>query len=173
MRRWSAVFLDRDGTLNVKPPEGQYVLSPDGLVLLPGAAEAVRRLRRAGLSVYVVTNQRGVATGRLSAAALHAVHGRLTALLAAEGTGVDGLYACLHDRDSCACRKPLPGLLQQAAAAHPGLDLSRAVMVGDAASDVAAGAAVGATTVRLAATADHLATVTVRSLREAADWLLG
>ncbi|GAA0492343.1 hypothetical protein Ade02nite_68960 [Paractinoplanes deccanensis] len=172
MRRWSAVLLDRDGTVNVKAPEGEYVSGPAQLTLLPGTGRAVRRLREAGIPVYVVTNQRGVARGKLTMRDLDAVHERLVALLRAEGAELDGIYACVHEAGRCDCRKPLPGLLRQVARDHPGVDLTRSAMVGDAASDVAAGAAAGCTTVRLAATPDAAATVTVRALPDAVGWLL-
>ncbi len=169
MTRWSAVLLDRDGTVNVKAPEGSYVTAPGQLALLPGAGAAVRRLRAAGVPVFVVTNQRGVARGLMSRDDLDAVHARLLSLL---DTGIDGIYACVHEAGACDCRKPLPGLLHRVAREHPGVDLRRSAMVGDAASDVAAGAAAGCTTVRLAAVPDPAATVTAGSLAEAVTWLL-
>ena len=172
MSRWSAVFLDRDGTLNVKAPEGQYVTTPDGLVLLPGVASAVRRLNASGALVFVVTNQRGVARGLMSRGDLDSVHERLVELLRTGGVSVDGIYVCDHDHGACECRKPLPGLLRQVAAARPEIELARSAMVGDAASDVAAGAAAGCVTIRLADAPDPAATTTVRSLPEAVDWLL-
>lgn len=157
----STVFLDRDGTLNVKAPEGCYVASPADLVLLPGAADAVLRLNRAGVFVVLVTNQRGIARGLVSPAAHIRVMDRLEEELASVGARIDAVYVCPHERDSCDCRKPAPGLLLQAARAHPGIDLSDAVTVGDAESDIGAGAAAGTRTIRLAARpvasrADHV-----------------
>src|ERR1022692_2999519 len=108
------VFLDRDGTLNVKPPDGEYIERPEALELLPGAADAVRMLNRAGLWAGVVTNQRGVALGRMSAEDLDAVHERFRYLLRLEGAFVDAIYACPHQIGTCACRKPHPGLLLRA-----------------------------------------------------------
>src|ERR1700751_1057661 len=88
----SWVFLDRDGTLNVKPPAGEYIERPDALRLVPGAAEAGRMLNGAGLWTGVATNQRGVALGRMSSADLAAVHARLRELLAEEGAVLDAIY---------------------------------------------------------------------------------
>jgi D-glycero-D-manno-heptose 1,7-bisphosphate phosphatase len=136
-------FLDRDGTINVKPPEGDYVTRPEDLALLPGAAEAIGRLNAAGWLVVVVTNQRGVALGRMTAADLAAVHARLEAELAAAGARLNGIYACLHDEDSCDCRKPATGLFEQARADHPGIDLAEAVMIGDSWRDMDAARALG------------------------------
>lgn len=142
-----AVFLDRDGVLNRKMPEGDYVKRPEELEILPGAGRAIERLRAAGFVVLVVTNQRGVARGLMSPEDLFAVTETLWAGLAADGQAPDGQYACLHDKaDRCGCRKPAPGMLL-AAADERGLDLGRSWMVGDRESDIAAGVAAGCRTV--------------------------
>ncbi|HEV3001502.1 MAG TPA: HAD family hydrolase [Solirubrobacteraceae bacterium] len=145
----AAAFLDRDGTINVKAPEGEYVETPEEVVLLPGAAAAIRVLNEAGVSVVVVTNQRGIALGRMTEDDLEAVHARLASLLAAEGARVDAWYHCPHDRGECSCRKPGTAMLERAAREH-GIELRRSVMIGDSESDVEAGRRVGARTVRLA-----------------------
>lgn len=149
MTALDAVFLDRDGTLNVRAPDGAYVTRPEDLVLLPGAAAAVRRLNDRRIPVLLVTNQRCIARGLLTEAGYAAVAARLRALLADFGARLDGEYVCPHESTACGCRKPLPGLLRQAAADRPALRLDRCALVGDAESDVAAGRAVGARTVRL------------------------
>jgi D-glycero-D-manno-heptose 1,7-bisphosphate phosphatase len=166
--RYSTYFLDRDGTINVKAPEGAYVAAPDEVVLLPGAADAIRRLNDAGRLVVVVTNQRGVARGSMTVEDVERVNNRLAALLAAHDAHVDAFYVCPHSSDSCDCRKPLPGLLLRAASEH-GIILDAAVMVGDSASDVAAGRAAGVTTVRLAGAADPEADLTVADLATAVE----
>lgn len=153
--RW--VFLDRDGTLNVKPPAGEYVERPEELKLLPGAAEGVRMLNGAGVWTGVVTNQRGVALGRMSADDLDAVHGRLSHLLQLEGAFVDAIYACPHQIGACACRKPQPGLLLKAQGNHPALDFARAAIVGDSPSDMQAGRLLGLTTVLISGSGEDLA----------------
>jgi D-glycero-D-manno-heptose 1,7-bisphosphate phosphatase len=144
------VFLDRDGTLNVKRPRGSYVAHPDQLELLPGAAAAVARLNRAGLRTCLVTNQRGIALGLMSNADLDAVHERLVALLGAEGGRLDAIYACPHEEGQCSCRKPAPGLLLRAQAEQPEIDFARSVIVGDAATDMQVGRALGLHTVMIA-----------------------
>ena len=146
-----AVFIDRDGTLT---EEVGYVNHPDRLRLLPRSAEAIRRLNAAGVAAVVVTNQAGIARGYFSEEVLQAVNASLVAQLSAAGARLDGIYACLHHptegeppyRAQCDCRKPLPGLLTRAAAALD-LDLKASVMVGDKASDLVPGRAVGARTV--------------------------
>ena len=173
VNRLDAVFLDRDGTLNVKAGEGAYVTTPDQLVLLPGAGAAVRRLNQAGVEVILVTNQRCIARGLLSPAGYAAVADHLRRLLAAAGARLDAEYFCPHEGGGCPCRKPLPGLLRAAAADQPNLDLAYSALVGDAESDVQAGLAAGVTTVRLAppgtVTAAHHRCADVGS---AVDWLL-
>lgn len=151
MNRRPAVFLDRDGTIN---EQMGYVNHLSRFVLLPGVAQAVRLLNEHGIPAVVVTNQSGLARGYFPPALLDAVHAEMERLLAAEGARIDGIYVCPHHpeakvaqyRQSCRCRKPLPGLLEQAAAdLH--LDLARSFIVGDRWSDLECGVLVGATPV--------------------------
>lgn len=156
------VFLDRDGTINVKAPEGDYVKSWEEFEFLPGAVDAVRALHEAGRRVVIVTNQRGIALGRMTEADLDEIHERM---LDAIGPGaVAAVYHCPHDDGECDCRKPRPGMLLRAAAEIPGVDLANATVIGDSDSDVEAGRAVGANTIRIGADA--------ASLAEAVRWLL-
>lgn len=141
-----AVFLDRDGTLNI---EKEYLFRIEEFEFVPGAVEAIRLLNRAGLLVVVVTNQSGIARGYYGEADLRRLHRHVDALLAAEGARVDAWYHCPHHpdgrepyRQQCDCRKPLPGMLRLAAREH-GIDLAASWMVGDKAADVAAGLAAG------------------------------
>jgi D-glycero-D-manno-heptose 1,7-bisphosphate phosphatase len=169
----TTAFLDRDGTLNRKASGDGYVTSPEALQLLPGAGQAVRRLNDAGVCVVVVTNQRCVHRGLLDEAGLSAIHDRLRSALAAHHARVDAIYACTHALDGCRCRKPWPGLLIDASRQLPGIDLARAVTVGDAETDVAAGIAAGTATVRLAGTgATSAADVVLPDLTAAVDWIL-
>lgn len=147
--RWQAVFLDRDGTINVKAPEGAYVNRPEDVELLPGAAAAIARLNRAAVPVVLVTNQRWMSRpGERVEERYAATHARLVELLAREDATLDRAYHCPHAADSCACRKPGAGMLLDAAR-DMGLDLRSTAIVGDAATDVLAGRVVGATTVLL------------------------
>jgi D-glycero-D-manno-heptose 1,7-bisphosphate phosphatase len=143
-RSW--VLLDRDGTIN-RQTKGAYVLSPDAMVLLPGAAEGLHAMRAAGFGLAVVSNQAPVARGWITQAELGAVNDRLRTLLEADGVELDGIYCCPHDRDDgCACRKPEPGLLLRAAD-ELGFEPQDAVLVGDKGSDIEAGRRLGATTI--------------------------
>jgi len=150
-RRIQWVFLDRDGTLNAKAPDGEYVERPQALELLPGVAEAIKKLNQAGIWTGVVTNQRGVALGRMSIEDLDAIHVWLRHLLSLDGAYLDAIYACTHQIGTCDCRKPDPGLLLRAQREHPGLDFARAAIVGDSASDVQTGKRLGLMTVLLSA----------------------
>ena len=143
-----AVFLDRDGVLNpMVERSGRWraPLSMDMFHLYPWAAESVARLRAAGLLTLVVTNQPELSTGELSPAVLDAMHERLR-----REAGVDAVYVCPHGgADRCACRKPSPGLLLQAAREW-GVDVAGSFMVGDRYRDVDAGRAAGCVTILVA-----------------------
>lgn len=143
------MFLDRDGTLNVNAPEGCYISAPSALRLLPGTGRSVRRLNEAGILVLVVTNQRGVALGKMTLADVDRVNQELQRRLRRSGARVDRFYVCPHEAGTCRCRKPLPALLLRANRDYPRLHLPRCVAVGDTESDVEAGLAAGCTAIRL------------------------
>jgi D-glycero-D-manno-heptose 1,7-bisphosphate phosphatase len=143
-----AVFLDRDGTINV---DKGYQGTPEIMELLPGAAGAVRRLNEAGLFTVVVTNQSIVARGLVTEGLVRSLNDRVVELVAEGGGRIDSVYYCPHHPDftgPCECRKPAPGMLLQAAREHD-LDLSRSYLVGDWWSDIGAGRAAGVRTVLL------------------------
>jgi histidinol-phosphate phosphatase family protein len=145
----AAVFLDRDGTII---EDTGFVRNPETVRLLPDAAEAIARLRTAGLAVVVVTNQSGLARGLITPAQYAAVEARVTQLLAQSGAVLDGVYVCPHHPSvtgHCACRKP-GTLLYQQAAAELGLDLSRSWWVGDRIRDVLPARAYGGRALLLA-----------------------
>ena len=144
----STVFLDRDGTINVKRPEGEYVTSPAELVLLPGAARAVAQLNAAGIRTVLVTNQSWLSRRAGDSARYAAVHARLTLLLAAGGARLDAAYHCPHAPATCECRKPHPGMLRRAAREHR-IELDKAIVIGDSDSDLMAGRAAGTSTILL------------------------
>jgi len=144
-----AVFLDRDGVLNERPPEHEYVRSAAGFRWLPGAPEAVAAITGAGFRPIVVSNQRGIARGLLTWETLAEIEELIRARL--PNVGVQGIafYYCPHDVDEgCSCRKPEPGLILRAAEEHE-IDLRASVMVGDSWHDVEAGRRAGCRTVLL------------------------
>ena len=132
------VFLDRDGVINRKLPQHHYVTHPDDLVLCPGAGAAIAGLNKQQKTVIVVTNQRGIALGLFSEQQLGIVHQRLHALLQAVGAHLDAIYYCPHAPDSCDCRKPLPGMFQQAFKVFPSASPANSIMVGDSLTDMQA-----------------------------------
>jgi D-glycero-D-manno-heptose 1,7-bisphosphate phosphatase len=130
-----AVFLDRDGTIVEDPG---FLHEPEKVTLLPGAAEAIRRLNIADYRVVIVTNQSGIARGRYTIDDYEAVQRRLVELLAARGARIDGAYVCPHHPQlsgPCDCRKPGLKLFREAAEAFD-VDFSRSWWVGDRLSDV-------------------------------------
>jgi D-glycero-D-manno-heptose 1,7-bisphosphate phosphatase len=154
-----AVFLDRDGVINAGAPDLDSGLleSPLRIAdvrLLPGVPAALRALARAGHALVCVTNQPAAAKGKASVAELLAVHRRVLELLARDGTRLDASRLCPHHPDGivpelsgpCACRKPAPGMLLDAAA-ELALDLRASWMIGDTDADVRAGHRVGCKTV--------------------------
>ncbi|MBI5562263.1 MAG: HAD family hydrolase [Deltaproteobacteria bacterium] len=129
----AAVFLDRDGTINV---DTGYLGDPADVALIDGAAEAVAALNRAGIKAIVISNQSGVGRGFFTDADAARVTERLVELLAQAGARLDGMYYCPHRPDEdCRCRKPRTGLVEAAAAEH-GIDLERSCVIGDKASDI-------------------------------------
>lgn len=146
-----AVFLDKDGTLVDNVP---YNVDPAQLRLTPKAIEGLGLLQHHGWSLVLVSNQSGLARGLFDWAALSRLLTALDRLLADEGIRLAGFHVCPHlpamdpERPACPCRKPAPGLLHQAAAAH-GIDLRRSWMVGDILDDVEAGRRAGCRTVLL------------------------
>lgn len=169
------VFLDRDGVLNRAVVRAGKPYPPADLSefeVLPGAAEACGTLRAAGFLLVVVTNQPDVARGKQSRAAVEALNRELRARV-----DVDEIRVCYHDDgDGCDCRKPLPGLLLQAALDLGG-DLASSFMVGDRWRDIEAGRRAGCRTILV--DYDYSETIPtppdrrVASLAEAAEWILG
>ena len=139
------LFLDRDGVLNEKAPEGCYITTPYQLRMLPGAAAslAVLSAELPGLRIAIVTNQRGIARSVLSWEALEAVHAALHSELAAVGVSVDHIAVCPHDVGQCDCRKPDTGLIRGVLEAWPDATAARSAMVGDSAVDIIAGHRLG------------------------------
>jgi D-glycero-D-manno-heptose 1,7-bisphosphate phosphatase len=135
--------LDRDGTIIA---ERHYLSDPNEVELIPGAAEALKELQDMGLGLLVVTNQSAMARGFFDKTHLDLIHQRLSALLGAYGVHLDGIYVCPHmPEDNCSCRKPRPGLVEQAIK-DLNFDPKLCFVVGDKACDIELGRRVGATT---------------------------
>lgn len=172
MRR--AVFLDRDGVINRAIVQNGNPYPPSGLdelEILPGVPEALARLRAAGFRLIVVTNQPDVARGKQTRKAVETIHQVLQAQLP-----LDEFRVCYHDdADGCACRKPAPGMLLDAAK-DVDLELAKSFMVGDRRCDIEAGRRAGCTTILIdyhyAETERSQPHARVSSLPEAVGWIL-
>ena len=144
----SAVFLDRDGVINV---DHGYVSTWEQFEFLPGASEALRELQDAGYLLIIVSNQSGIGRGYYSERDLHTLNQAIAEHLDSTlGVTLSGFYHCPHHpteaegefRQQCDCRKPAPGMIQQAALDH-GIDVKTSLLVGDKDSDIEAGRAAG------------------------------
>ena len=178
-----AVFLDRDGTII---EECGYLTRLDDLALFPWAIDSLRLLKRAGFLIVVITNQSAVARGMIDETFVHAVHAEIDRRLRGTGAAIDGYYYCPHlvdskidrFRQSCRCRKPAPGMIEQACR-DLDLDPSRSFTVGDRWLDVACGKAAGTRTLlvrsgseREEAPPDLRADAILSNLVEAVGWIL-
>ncbi len=168
-RDLTTVLLDRDGVLNQKMPEGRYVERWEDFHVLPGVPEAIARLNQAGLRVIVVSNQRGIALGLYTAADVDAIHAGFQTLLNQQGAHVDGFFYCPHLVGQCTCRKPLPGLFEQAVEAFPTITAATSVMMGDSLVDMEFGRRLGIATVLIEGEIGQ-AGGTVKIARECADF---
>ena len=128
------LFLDRDGVINVKPPDGQYVCDWDNFVFIPEIIDWIKLFKTLQFLVVVVTNQRGVARGLLSQSQLTTIHERMRAALADQGAALDDVFYCPHEKDACDCRKPRPGMIL-AAREKWNIDLADSLFIGDSKSD--------------------------------------
>jgi D-glycero-D-manno-heptose 1,7-bisphosphate phosphatase len=142
-----AIFLDRDGVLNVAVL-GKYVNCADDLTVFPFAGSAISIFNELGYKCYVITNQSGIAKGHFGLSALCEIHMKMSREIKAVGGKIERFYTCPHNPDDpmCECRKPKPGNILTCAKEND-IDLSKSFMVGDAPSDIEAGRAAGCHTV--------------------------
>ena len=174
-----AAFLDRDGTINV---DVDYLSRVEDVRLLPGAAEAVRRLGEAGLLRVIISNQSAVARGMITEETLEALNGEIARQLGEHDAGIDAVYCCPHLPDGavaayareCDCRKPKPGLFTRAAR-DLDIDIAASFCVGDSERDLIAAQAAGCGTLILIANErpdGTIADAVVPGLLEAVEWVL-
>lgn len=177
---FEAVFIDRDGTVNVE--RSDYVKTLDEFELLPGAVEALARLSALAIPVIIITNQSAIGRGITSAARIDAIHAGLAQRVADAGGRIDAVYVCPHHPEArCSCRKPKPGLLLRAAADF-GINLCNSVFIGDSVTDLGAAKAAGCAPilVRTGLQAQQVAElakvdasmILMDDLTEAVSWLL-
>jgi len=174
-KRFRAVFLDRDGVVNRAVIRDGKPFPPanlEELEITPGTESALQDLKKRGFKLIIVTNQPDVARGLTSQAAVEKINQALATSLP-----LDDVFVCYHsDENNCDCRKPKPGMLLEAAQKH-NIDLSRSYMVGDRWRDIDAGHNAGCKTILVDSGYNERAPARppearVRSLREAADWIL-
>ncbi|MEI6232284.1 MAG: HAD family hydrolase [Planctomycetota bacterium] len=174
----NAIFLDRDGIVNVYPGEDKFVLSWDEFHFMPGIHTDLKRLRANGWFLSLATNQSGVGRGLMSLETLHEIHTNMQAGLGSEA--VDAIYFCPHHPDAgCVCRKPSPHLILQSCADHD-IDPHQSVMIGDSNRDIEMGRAAGCRTILCkqnlpafeALKPQHRADAMFKTLAEAVDWIL-
>lgn len=168
------LFIDRDGVINTRIVDG-YVRNWEEFNFIPGALGALRTLARWAPHIVVVTNQQGVGKSLMTAAELDAIHDRMLRAIAESGGRIDAIQACTHLASAeCDCRKPQPGLAVAYLAAHPAIDGSLSIMVGDMPSDIEMGRRLAAATddcftVRIAQDLDLHADATFASLADFAS----
>jgi len=141
------IFLDRDGVINKKAPKAEYVKSWDEFVFLPKAKEAITLLTQKGYDIYIISNQAGIARGKMTEEDLADIHKHMLADIEKEGGKIKQIYHCPHGWDEdCECRKPKPGMFLQASKDHH-IDLTKTIFIGDDERDKEAGDAAGCKTI--------------------------
>lgn len=168
----NALFLDRDGVINRRIP-GEYVQSPETFEPAPGLAEAMALLAQQFDLIIVVTNQQGIGKKLMGDMELANVHQKMRQIASEKGGRIDAVYYCPHlKEDQCPCRKPATGMVWQALADFPDLDLERAWMVGDSDSDMEMAERIGMRKVLIRGNIDQLEALSRRRVDFAFDSLL-
>lgn len=144
MGKNKAVFIDRDGTINV---DVHYLDAPNKFEMYPGVGEGVKKLKENGFKIIVVTNQSGVARGYFTEKQLFSIHERMKKEIQKFNVILDGIYYCPHHpTDNCSCRKPNTGLFEKAIKDN-NIEVNRSYMLGDKITDISAGKKIGAKTI--------------------------
>jgi histidinol-phosphate phosphatase family protein len=149
MHKLDTLFLDRDGVINVKL-DGRYVQNADEFEFMPGAENAIAKLSIIFKRILIVTNQQGIAKGIMSAEDLNILHQNMVNKLKIEGGVIEKIYFCPHlAAENCGCRKPDPGMIQQAIADFPTIKVEESYLIGDSDTDIMAGDKMGLFTVKV------------------------
>jgi len=166
-----AIFLDRDGVINVKLPGSRYVTHVGEFEFVSGVRRALAIFKRLGFLLVLITNQRGIARGFMTGKDLETIHDHMQMELEKNKTVLDAIYYCPHEEfEKCSCRKPEPGMLL-AASLDLNIDRSVSFMVGDSSTDVLAGKSAGVTTVLISEEPDESADLVFSSLLDFARYL--
>ena len=149
MHKLDTLFLDRDGVINIKL-DGQYVKNTDEFEFMIGAEMAISKLSKIFNRILIVTNQQGIAKGIMSDNDLDVLHEYMLFEIKKNGGVIDKIYYCPHlATESCNCRKPNPGLIQQAMIDFPKIKLAQSYLIGDSDTDIIAGNKMGLITVKV------------------------
>lgn len=159
-----AVFLDRDGVINRKAPEGDYIKKWDEFKFLSNVKEAIKKLNENGFLVIIITNQQGVAKGIITKRKLNEIHKKMLNELNKTGAKIKAIYYCPHNKnEECECRKPNPGLILMAAKKYK-IILNKSWMVGDSESDIEAGMRAGCKTILISSKGNDKCQIKIRPL---------
>lgn len=173
-----AVFLDRDGTINI---DVGYLDDPDELVFIKGAKEAIYALKKEGFLVFIITNQSGIARGYFTLETLNAINKKLLEEFKKEGINIDGICYCPHHpEDKCRCRKPSPEMVKKISRKFK-VNLEKSYFAGDKISDVQTGRNAGCKTILIESDGDSILEeddtfsqpdFIAKNLKEAAKWII-
>jgi len=149
MHKLDTLFLDRDGVINVKL-DGQYVKNTDEFEFIKGAQVAISKLSKIFNYIIVITNQQGIAKRIMSDKDLDALHEHMLLELEKNGGVIDKIYYCPHlSSENCNCRKPNPGMIQQALIDFPEIKLAHSYLIGDSDTDIIAGNKMGLISIKV------------------------
>jgi histidinol-phosphate phosphatase family protein len=149
MHKLDTLFLDRDGVINVKL-DGRYVKNTDEFEFMIGAETAISKLSKIFKRILIVTNQQGIAKGIMSDKDLGVLHDYMLFELKKNGGVIDKIYYCPHlAAENCSCRKPNPGMIQQAIIDFPEIKVEDSYLIGDSDTDILAGNKTGLITVKV------------------------
>lgn len=133
-----AVFFDRDGIINKKAPEHDYIKNWDEFAIIPEIINVMKHVQSKGYKIIIVTNQRGIARGLMTINDLSNIHNNLKEKLSKHGVIITDIFFCPHGyNDDCKCRKPKPGMLIEAKKLYE-IDFKKSFLVGDSNSDIIA-----------------------------------
>ena len=149
MHSLDTLFLDRDGVINVKL-EARYVRNSNEFEFMQGALVAISKLSKLFKRILIVTNQQGIGKGIMTEDDLNLLHSFMTSEIGKLNGKIDKIYFCPHlDTENCNCRKPNPGMINQAIADFPDIDCQNSYLIGDSDSDIEAGNRVNLNTVKV------------------------
>ena len=149
MHSLDTLFLDRDGVINVKLEE-RYVRNSNEFEFMQGALLAISKLSKLFKRILIVTNQQGIGKGIMTEDDLNLLHSFMTSEIGKLNGKIDKIYFCPHlDTENCNCRKPNPGMINQAIADFPEIDCQNSYLIGDSDSDIEAGNRMNLNTVKV------------------------